>query len=90
MLCPPPRYHMEGAEAWCSQPLHYNRSCELLQRTAQLAQQATELTQRAESFLSTSKGRRARRRRREEQQQALGGGTALVELERSVVQSYCK
>mgnify|MGYP003385310034 CR=1 FL=1 len=88
---------MEGAEAWVTQPLHYNRSCALLAQAnavspTQQGHEAALQSQRAESFLSSSKGRKARQRRKQQEQERLRqqGGGALVELERSTVQSFCK
>lgn len=81
---------MEGAEAWVTQPLHYNRSCDFLIATQAQASQAAQLAQKADSFVSTRKGRRAKKRRREEAERLKQGGTALVEVERSTVQSFCK
>ena len=89
----PHRYHQEGAEAWCKQPLYYNRSCELLHRMSAVTHAATAEAAREDSFISTKKSRKARKKKQKEQQQqreALQTGTALVELQRSTVQSYCK
>lgn len=84
------RYHMQGAEAWCSQPLYYNRSCDLLERRS-AALESSGASKGIGSFLSTSKSRRSRRRRekerRQKQQQQQG---VVVELSRDDVQSYCK
>jgi hypothetical protein len=49
-----------------------------------------EQAKRDNSFVSSKKSRRVRKKKLEEQQQALREGTALVELERNTVQSYCK
>ena len=78
---------MEGAEAWCKQPLYYNRSCEFLQRTSQASQEAVLRAQRLESFVDTKKSKRAKKKRRQQANAAVG---ALVEVDRNAVQSYCK